>query len=56
MTKNYRAKVACETFAKTGMIFVGGEITSRARVDYETVVRDTIKVLFLTITVTVGLC
>merc|ERR1711972_422006 len=31
------AKVACETFAKTGMIMVGGEITSNANVDYETV-------------------
>ena len=32
-----------ESFAKTGMIFVGGEITSKARVDYQTVIRDTIK-------------
>jgi len=37
------AKVACETFAKTGMIMVGGEITSRAHVDYQRVIRDTIK-------------
>jgi len=43
LAQDPRAKVACETFAKTGMIFVGGEITSRARVDYETVVRETIK-------------
>jgi len=37
------AKVACETFAKTGMILVGGEITSKAKVDYQRVIRDTIK-------------
>lgn len=37
------AKVACETLAKTGMILVAGEITSKANVDYQTVIRDTIK-------------
>jgi S-adenosylmethionine synthetase len=37
------AKVACETFATTGMILVGGEITSTANVDYQQIVRDTIK-------------
>ncbi|MED6285126.1 S-adenosylmethionine synthase isoform type-2 [Characodon lateralis] len=37
------AKVACETVAKTGMILLAGEITSRASVDYQKVVRETIK-------------
>lgn len=32
-----------ETVAKTGMILLAGEITSRAAVDYQKVVRETIK-------------
>ncbi|EEB08503.1 S-adenosylmethionine synthetase [Schizosaccharomyces japonicus yFS275] len=37
------SKVACETAAKTGMIMVFGEITTRAKLDFQKVVRDTIK-------------
>uniref|UniRef100_A0A4W6CGL4 S-adenosylmethionine synthase n=1 Tax=Lates calcarifer TaxID=8187 RepID=A0A4W6CGL4_LATCA len=37
------AKVACETVAKTGMILLAGEITSRAHVDYQKIVREAIK-------------
>ncbi|KAK0147576.1 S-adenosylmethionine synthase isoform type-2 [Merluccius polli] len=37
------AKVACETVATTGMILLAGEVTSRAHVDYQKVVRETVR-------------
>merc|ERR1712216_784068 len=35
--------VACETCAGTGFVMVFGEITTKAEVDYEQVVRDAIR-------------
>jgi len=37
------SKVACEAFTKSGMIILGGEINSKAHIDYQKVVRDTIQ-------------
>ncbi|CAK4074808.1 unnamed protein product [Aphanomyces euteiches] len=37
------SRVACETCAKTGMVMIFGEITTRATVNYEEVIRKAIK-------------
>ncbi|MDP3268373.1 MAG: methionine adenosyltransferase [Legionella sp.] len=37
------ARVACEVFVKTGMVIVGGEITTKAWVDVEDITRHVIK-------------
>jgi len=37
------ARVACETFVTTGLVVVGGEVTTKAYVDVEKVVRATIR-------------
>ena len=43
LAKDKNARVACETVAGKGEIYITGEITSTANVDIEKVVRDTIK-------------
>ncbi|MGL4859514.1 MAG: methionine adenosyltransferase, partial [Enterobacteriaceae bacterium] len=37
-----KARVACETFIKTGMVLIGGEITTSAWVDIEELTRKTV--------------
>jgi S-adenosylmethionine synthetase len=37
------SKVACETCTKTGMVMIFGEITTKARVNYDQVVRATLR-------------
>lgn len=42
LTQDKNARVACETLVKTGMVFVGGEITTNAWVDIEQLARQVI--------------
>ncbi|OOE97896.1 methionine adenosyltransferase [Salinivibrio sp. IB643] len=38
-----KARVACETYVKTGMVMVGGEVTTSAWVDIEELTRQTVR-------------
>jgi S-adenosylmethionine synthetase len=42
LTQDPKSRVACESLAKTGMVVVAGEITTRATVDFTKVVRETV--------------
>ncbi|WWP02673.1 MAG: methionine adenosyltransferase [Candidatus Dasytiphilus stammeri] len=41
--QDLKARVACETYVKTGMVLVGGEITTSAYIDIEEIVRNTVR-------------
>ncbi|MGB8476994.1 MAG: methionine adenosyltransferase [Candidatus Acidiferrum sp.] len=43
MRQDSKGRVACETLVTTGLAVVAGEITTSAIVDYDTLVRDTIR-------------
>jgi S-adenosylmethionine synthetase len=43
LKQDLRARVACETLAKTGMVVVAGEITTTAHIDFGKIVRETVK-------------
>jgi len=43
LEKDKAARVACETFVKTGMVLVGGEVTTSAWVDVEQIARSVVK-------------
>ncbi len=38
-----QSHVACETFTTTGMVLVGGEITTNAKIDVQQIVRDVVR-------------
>ncbi|MEO8402618.1 MAG: methionine adenosyltransferase [Gammaproteobacteria bacterium] len=43
LSQDRNSRVACETFVKTGMVLVGGEVTTTAWVDIEQVVRNVVR-------------
>lgn len=43
LEKDPKARVACETYVKAGMVIVGGEITTSAWIDIDQVTRNTIR-------------
>lgn len=43
LAQDARSRVACETFVKTGMVLVGGEVTTSAWVDIEQITRNVVR-------------
>lgn len=43
LEQDKKSRVACETFVKTGMVLVGGEVTTSAWVDIEQIVRNVVR-------------
>lgn len=43
LAKDPKARVACETFVTTGLVLVGGEITTKAYIEVPEVVRETVR-------------
>ena len=43
LTEDPKSRVACETYAKSNVVIVGGEITTHAKLDYVQLVRDAVR-------------
>src|SRR4028118_591506 len=43
LTVDTKSRVACETYVKSNIVIVGGEITTTAKLDYVQIVRDAVR-------------
>ncbi len=43
LTQDIHSRVACETYVKSNIAIVGGEITTKAKLDYVQIVRDAVR-------------
>jgi S-adenosylmethionine synthetase len=43
LAQDKNSRVACETYAKSNIVIVGGEITTKAKLDYVQIVRDSVR-------------
>ena len=43
LTVDKKSRVACETYAKSNVVIVGGEVTSKAKLDYVEIVREAVR-------------
>ena len=43
LAEDPKSRVACETYAKSNIVIVGGEITTKAKLDYVQIVRDAVR-------------
>ncbi|HTI68615.1 MAG TPA: methionine adenosyltransferase [Candidatus Limnocylindria bacterium] len=43
LSQDKRSRVACETYAKSNVVIVGGEITTNAKLDYAAIAREAIR-------------
>jgi len=43
LAQDKHSRVACETYAKSNVVVIGGEITTKAKLDYTKLVRDAIR-------------
>src|ERR1043165_7042384 len=43
LAQDKNSRVACETYAKSNMVIVGGAITTRAKLDYVQLVREAVR-------------
>ncbi len=43
LSQDPNSRVACETFVKSNVVVVGGEITTTAKLDYESIIREAVR-------------